>query len=45
MVKQSLAFDSLGTRHTMSQYFVKTGTGQSTCITASMATRRRPTPI
>jgi flagellar hook protein FlgE len=27
MVKQSLAFDSLGTQHTVSQYFVKTGTG------------------
>ncbi|MBW8898852.1 MAG: flagellar hook-basal body complex protein [Massilia sp.] len=26
MVKQSLAFDSLGTQHTVSQYFVKTGT-------------------
>jgi flagellar hook protein FlgE len=27
MVKQSLAYDSLGTQHTVSQYFVKTGTG------------------
>ncbi|WP_075794937.1 flagellar hook protein FlgE [Massilia putida] len=28
MVKQSLAYDSLGTQHTVSQYFVKTGTGK-----------------
>jgi flagellar hook protein FlgE len=27
MVKQSLAYDSLGAQHTISQYFVKTGTG------------------
>jgi flagellar hook protein FlgE len=27
MVKQSLAYDSLGAQHTVSQYFVKTGTG------------------
>jgi flagellar hook protein FlgE len=27
MVKQSLAYDSLGAQHTVSQFFVKTGTG------------------
>jgi flagellar hook protein FlgE len=42
MVKQSIVYDSLGTQHTVSQYFVKTAATPSTCIIPSTALPPRP---
>jgi flagellar hook protein FlgE len=44
IVKQSLAYDSLGTQHTVSQYFVKTGTGAVAVYYGVDGTAPGPTP-